>query len=48
MMNNEPDKTIDEVEAKGGRRVKGMTSVLALSTLAAVIGGILILVFFSS
>jgi len=30
-------KTISETDAKGGRRVKGMVSVLAISTLSAAI-----------
>lgn len=39
-----PDKTqIGEVEAKGGRRVKGMPIVLGVSTLVAI--GLIFIVF---
>lgn len=36
-MKNETPTKIDEVDAKTGRTVKGMTTVLGLSTLAALI-----------
>ncbi|WP_371395353.1 hypothetical protein [Fretibacter rubidus] len=42
-MNDLNDKTVSPNKARAGRRVKGMTIVLALSTIAAVI--ILMLVF---
>ncbi len=36
-MNNNPSNKIAERDAKAGRRVKGMTTVLVVSTVAAVI-----------
>lgn len=36
-MNNNIDKKIPERDAKAGRRVKGMTTVLLISTVAAII-----------
>lgn len=36
-MTNSNQKTINEIDAKGGRRVKGMTAVLAISTISAAI-----------
>jgi len=44
-MNKEPEQ-VEEVDAKTGTRVKGMTSVLGLSILAIVVIMIVVLLFF--
>lgn len=45
MTNNSPKK-IDEIQAKGGRTVKGMTTVLGVSiALAVILGAVTLMIF---
>jgi hypothetical protein len=47
MKDSEPTY-IDEVDAKGGRRVKGMPYVLSISLVAIIIGSVIALAAFFS
>lgn len=47
-MLKDPKTTIDEIDAKGGRRVKGMPYVLAVSLIAIISLSIIIFAIFAT
>lgn len=47
-MNTEQQRRIDEIDAKAGRRVKGMTTVLAISTASIIVIGMVTLLVFAT
>lgn len=47
-MNTEEQNRIDEIDAKAGRRVKGMTTVLAVSTASIIVIGLITVLVFAT